>query len=114
MLLRMNGQLHAQLNYHNMQMCGGHHEPIQKVGEACKEIQGIAAEGSFRSSQGQLGSCCSEPSGMRVSFQRERDDLLQRLRATELACSAAESRYSTAEWALKRTMEELDVALSLG
>jgi len=50
---------------------------------------------------------CGSSEGLAMLL-RERDDLHQRLHATELARCAAEQRRSTTEAALERTLEELD------
>jgi len=55
-------------------------------------------------------SCLSSPRGAAAlaSLLRERDDLQQRLQATELARCAAQQRRATAEAALRRCTEDLE------
>lgn len=137
-LLQANGQLHQHLGQLNglLSPAGdGLTEAAQRRevlnaappswAEERKNLEARAAELSDHCRR--LQSAASAPSRMQddgpgprppgppppsaaslASLLRERDDLHQRLHATELARCAAEQRRSTTEAALARTLEELD------
>lgn len=115
-LLQTNGQLHQHLGQLNSFL------PDSSV--AANSQGGASAEanlrrswdnseaprpcGHMRSDPG--ASCLSSPRGAAAlaSLLRERDDLQQRLQATELARCAAQQRRATAEAALRRCTEDLE------
>lgn len=132
MLLKMNGQLHAQLQQRDTPeqrfqatgapalagqtaVASGHTGAMRRSNEG-REFQGDPALRSSHASSLSAafapGSQAVEPISGRQSFDsyaggtHDHEELARRLRSTELARSAAEQRYNTAEWALKRTMEE--------
>jgi DNA repair exonuclease SbcCD ATPase subunit len=132
-LLRMNSSLHMRLNQANTReqtSTGGSFghldssaisEPknplawieerkslesrAQQLGEECRALESEQAAHELRSNA--IVSTHSEPPSL-VALLRSRDDMKQRLHATELARSAAEHRMATAEAALARSVDELN------
>lgn len=78
---------------------------------AYKDPSQFGDDGTDRSVHSDYGRSDVESLGIREKFQRGREDILQRLHKTELACTAASCRYSTAEWMLQRT-EEIQMSTS--
>eukprot|EP00439_Symbiodinium_sp_Y106_P069246 s1754_g11.t2 len=115
-LLQTNGQLHQHLGQLNSFL------PDSSL--AANSQGGASAEANLRRSRdnseaprpyGHMrsdpgASCLSSPRGAAAlaSLLRERDDLQQRLQATELARCAAQQRRATAEAALRRCTEDLE------
>mmetsp|Transcript_161786 Transcript_161786/g.518967 ORF Transcript_161786/g.518967 Transcript_161786/m.518967 type:complete len:774 (-) Transcript_161786:23-2344(-) len=72
---------------------------VHRLTEECNALEFETAARRSQTSDGESTSL--------AALMRERDDLHQRLKAAELVRSAAESRFSTAESALRRALDEL-------
>jgi len=111
-LLTTNGQLHQHLGQLNGYLPSAGHSGALSGQERGEPVSGPCLQpqtGGFETIPPPVaGTPARSSAAALAAMLQERDDLQQRLQATELARCAAQQRRSTAEAALQRATEDLD------
>lgn len=112
-LLTTNGQLHQHLGQLNGYLPAGPPIPLPRPSEGHLQDREPVTEpchwaANHSAAPPVAGTSTPSPAAALAAMLRERDDLQQRLQATELARCAAQQRRSTAEAALQRATEDLE------